>query len=380
MLTVIKKYALSVDLHRFKVKKGETNVETVNIIDLSYQSAQDNYQSGVFTLERVTSCDPAYHLRYNINAHGKTLGFILTDPTKKYGYNQKIRPVHVANEAFYTMEFAELLPLFLGTFGLEINNHSQLDIVLYTQQKDPAKLIHGYTSKPDQFQRMKAKNDTGIVVISTKDEVTGKQVGTTYVNKDSNMVSVKMYNKTDELASKPKAWVSDWHVENGFDPGKPVYSLEISIKAKALKEYRVAAADNNDSSKAGKQTETTTYHIDIEKLNQPAYLSSVFAHFFPIDIRRKDATRATNCTRIPLIDFTVFGAEAINTTVATKPTTNRQTMEKNVIKYHVGQYHETGDCLHLDIARNVAARHQLTDTLAQLLAKLQPRIAHLVAA
>jgi hypothetical protein len=386
MPAIINDYVITTDLQRFMVKHGPTQtLGNPDLIALTYQKADEFYRCENFTLEKVTSTDSAYHLRYNILVENKLFGYLLTDRTKKYGYNQHLRPVHVANEALYTLDFAQLLPKFLALFGLEVANHSQLDIAIDTQQADPAKLISYYTERPSKFQRIKRKNDAGITMHGSKDEATGKLEYTTYINQGSTTVTVKIYDKTKELARRPdKAYILDWYTANGFDMSKPVYRLELSIKAKALKEYTRFAvtedgeivstyrANNNASSKATRQTEITTYCIDIERLNNKAYLGSLFQHFFPVDIRKKDATRPTNCTRIPLLDFSIYGEDAINTTVKISTPTNKLTMEKKMLKQHVLDYLDTGEDVYLQVAYATAARHQLTETLAQLIAKLQP--------
>ncbi|MFD2720604.1 hypothetical protein ACFST9_17925 [Hymenobacter monticola] len=389
MPDVINRYAINVDLHRVHVQPATTlsidGPAPVDLFTLTYSESKDSYTAGEFTVEKERSNDAAYHLRLNISYRGQPFAFMLTDRTKKYGFSKNLRPLHVTNEAFYTLSHGSILAAFLRAFGLEIANHSQLDICLYTQQCDPAKLIQRLTGKNGKYQRILRKNDKAEHVIGAKDATTGKLINTTYYGKDSETVTVKIYDKSHELQGKPKQYISDWHLAHGLDPTKPVYSLEISIKARALKEYRTyavsetgeqtsvyRATNNNAVSKASKQTEITSYNIEIEKLNNPAYLSMLLQQFWPIDIRKKDATRPTNCTRISLIDWTIYPTEAINKTVAIRPTTNTLAKQKKMLKDLVTFYAETGIQSALDTARAIAARDQLTETLAKLLAKIAP--------
>jgi hypothetical protein len=383
MPAVITKYALIVDQYRLNVKPSNIlpleGSPVVDLVTLTHAHAKPVYTAHGFTLERVNSTDPAFHLRYNVYVGNALLGFILTDKTKKYGINKHQRPFHMHNEAFYTMPWAEFLSQFLRVYGLAVGNHSQLDISLNTQHLNPAALLDYYLSKPAKYQQITTRNDKGFSEYGRK----GKPEYTTYWGEESSRVRLKMYSKTHELASKPKQYISDWFAAVGFDPDKPVYRLEISIRAEALREYHqyavtedgeqismYKARNNNVLTKASKHTEITAYHIDIQKLCSPAYLAALAAHFFPIDIRLKDATRPTNCTRVSLIDWSIYPSEALSITVATRPTTNTLATQKTMLKNLVNLYAETGNTTVLDTARFIAARDNLTETLGKLLAKL----------
>ena len=387
MPPVIKDYLLTVDLYRFNVQP--TTLYTpgpppVDLVALTYAAALDAYTAGGFTLVKVRSSDHAYHLRLNVYHESQLLGFMLTDRTKKYGHLKHLRPFHVDNAAFTTSDFAGLIPAFLAAFGLEIANHTQLDIALDTQQLDPAKLIQAYTSKPAHYHRIKHKGDKGPHIAGTKDETTGKQQYTTYYGKGSESVSLKLYDKLQELKLKPKAWLSDFYAQNGFDPSKPVYRMEISIKAKALKKYRRCSVTVDGEEVTAyqaaalglttvtKETRVTTYELEPGRFNQPAYLAGLFQEFFPVDIRKKDATRLTNATRVSLIDYTIYGCLHLNSTVATRPTSQTFVSEKRRIRDLVLDYRDTGEAHYLASARGVAERHQLGGHLGIMLAQFAP--------
>jgi hypothetical protein len=388
MPAAITNYLIVADKHRFNVKQSTIKplhgAPVVDLITLTYPNAKDTYTAGEFTLAKVASNDAAFHLRYDIYYRAQLLGYMLTDRTKKYGFNQHLRPVHVENEAFYTLDYGPLLSQFLRVFGLEVANNSEFDISIDTQESDPAKALKWYDARPTQYHIIKREKEKGLEAFTSKDKCTGKPVTTTYWNIGSFIVTVKVYDKTADLRKNPKQYILDWYVANGFDLTKPVYRIEVSIKARALKDYRAYAltddgekisvyrANNNAVRKASKQTEITSYNIDLEQVSNPAYLSVVFQHFFPIDIRKKDASRPTNCSRIQLIDYTIYGASSLNITVATRPTANKLLMEKNTLKNLVLDYYATGDNLYFEAARATAQRHQLTEVLAQLLAKFAP--------
>ena len=391
MPAVINDYVLVADLYRLNVKPSHIlpleGSPVVNLVTLTHAHSKPTYSAAGFTLERERSNDPAYHLKYNVFVGTQLLGYVLTDQTKKYGIHKLLRPFHVDNAAFYTMNWAGFLSQFLRVFGLAVGNHSQLDISLNTQQLDLAKSIERLLKQTDKYQQITTRNDKGFSEYGRK----GKPEYTTYWGEESSRVRVKMYDKSNELLSKPKQWVLDWIPAVGFDPSKPVYRVEISIRADALKEYHryavtedgeqislYKALNNNVHTKASKQTAITSYHIDIEKLTISSYLSALAQHFFPIDIRKTDATRPTNCTRIPLIDWSIYQGEALSITVATRPTTNTLSTQKNMLKNLVNEYAETGDESLLIAASAIAARHQLTEQLAKLLAKHAPASAPVV--
>ena len=386
MPAVINDYLLSVDLYRFNVQPATVCPLTpppVDLVALTHGAALDAYEAGGFTVTKVRSADKAFHVRLDVYHGPQLLGFMLTNPTKNYGHRKHLRPFHVENAAFYCADFAGLIPAFLATFGLEIANHSQLDIALDTQQLNPAKLINFYTSKPTQYQRIKDKSDK-VLTIGTKNEATGKRQETTYYHKDSRTVQVKIYDKTQELQHTPKAWLSDWHAQNRFDPSKPVYRVEISIKAKALREYRryvitedgeeltAYRADALGLTTVTKETRIKTHELMPERFNQPAYLACLFREFFPVDIRKKDTTRPTNATRVSLIDYAIFGWQQLNSTVATRPTTRTFVVEKRRIRDLVLDYRDTGKAHYLASARGLAERYQLGSHLDIMLARFAP--------
>lgn len=387
MPAIITNYLIVVDLHRLNVQKSTIlpiqGPPVVDLYNLTQATALPSYTAGCFTLERVNSNDAAYHLRYDIHTHGQKLGFMYTDRTKKYGYDKGLRSLHIENAAFYTLPWGRELARFLKLFQLEVSNHSQVDICVYTQQLDPAKLIQRLTGKGGKAQRVMRKNDKPETVIGTMIPATGKMLNTTYYNKDSKTVTTKVYNKGQKLLIEPKIHIADWLHSNGFDPKKPTYSMETSIKARALKEYRSFAVTedgeeisvykaDNGVSKARKQTEITSYALDIEKLDSPHYLAQLYQQFDSLDIRLKDASRPTNCTRIPLVDWTIYSEETINRTVTIRPTTNTLSTQKTMLKNLVNEYHETNDEALLAAAKAIAARHNLTEQLAKLLGKLPP--------
>ena len=389
MPTVINKYLLSVDLYRFHVQPATLRAPgppPVDLVALTCAAALNTYRAGGFTVFAKRIYDSAYRLRLDVYHGTQLLGFMLTDRIKKDGPRKHLRSFHTASEAFITSDPATLISTFLDAFGLEIANHSQLDIALDTQQVDPAELISNYTEKPDTYHRLKRKGDKGWQTIGTRDEITSKLQYTTYFNMNSKTVSVKIYDKSRELQQKPKAWLSDWYATNGFDCSKPVYRVEISIKAKALRRYRRCAvtedgeefsvyrADALGLTTAAKKTYTKTYELMPERFNQPAYLAGLFKEFFPVDIRKKDATRPTNASRVTLIDYDSSGCLQINSIVAIQPTVPTLVSKKRRIKDLVLDYRDTGETHYLDSARGVAERYQLGSYLDTMLTQFVPAV------
>ena len=381
---LITAYSLTVDFFQCNIQPAtRSSIEgppPVDLVALTYGESQASYHAGGFTVQRVRSTNAAYHVRLNIlTPEGLLLAYLLTDPTKTYGPLQHFRPLHVNNEAFYALRVGRWLLAFFRAYRLELANVTRLDVALDTQQCEPARLINSYTNQLTCYQHVKHKNQ--------KNETWGVRFGeTTYYGHGSKQVQLSLYNKTAELAKKPKNYVTAWHQKNGFGrtpyrEGKPVYRVEVSIKARALKDYRrfavtedgeelsVYKASNTPWLATTKQTRITTYHVELASLDSPASLATLFARFFPVDIRKKDATRATNCTPVQLFDFGIYGTEDLNTTVATRPTANTLSMEKNALRLLVTNFHKTGNNLFLETAQETARLARLTELLAKLLVK-----------
>lgn len=351
----------------------------VDLFNLNNQTSREHYSALGFRIEKQVSNDAAYHLQFNIYADGQLLGYVLADRTKKYGYNLDLLPLHVDNKALYTLKISRLLPQFLEAFNLEKANDTQLDIALDTQQVSAWELIKSYTSKPDQYQRVKHKNDRGFDCQGKIDEVTGEYNVT--VTFGGSAAGLKMYNKSNELRQKPKPYLSAFHAANCMAPQKDVYRSELTIKAKALKSYRQSVINedgevltpyqfektsdfyNNDSSKGRKQTHVTTQQIDIERLDDPAYLAALYTHFYPVQIRKTDRAKLSKCTPVHLFDFTTYQKEDLTMTVLVKDTENKRTNERRRIKENVLDFARTRQPLYLDVALDIATRFELQEEL-----------------
>lgn len=388
----IEDYTINVDLYRLMVRHrvedrsplivGEYS--DVNLFTLNYQTAQDRYVSDGFTLEKVNSDNDSFHLRFNILYGSNLLGFVYTDRTKKYGYNLDIRPLHIDNRAFYAVNIACLLPRLLNAFGLSVSNHSQLDIAIDTQDADIAELIQHYTQQPDQYQRIKRRGDAGFKRVGELNELTGV---TTYTTTFANArVTVKMYDKSKELASKPKDHITQFHVAHGFISDQPIYRVELSIKAKSLKsskrrvitedgeemseyKYKTAILHNNEdiNGQITRLTDFEAIDLDISSLNSKGYLASLFAKFFPVEIRTTNSVKLSRCQQIQLINYNKYTMEDINIIQRTKETDNKLIKEKRSIKDNLSNFRKTGNPLFFEAAAVLSSLYQLHGYMNELI-------------
>ena len=298
---------------------------------------------------------------------------------------KNLRPFHTTNEALYTMEFSDLIPRFLSAFDMVVHSHTKTDICLYTQQADPAALIRSYLQNPSEYQRRSHKSDSGFLVVGKEDETTGAQDPTTYFNHDSKTVRHKFYNKTNEIVDKGhKPYIPLWLAAAGLKGDGPIYSAEQSIMARAWNNYKPYAltADGEKTSRyraslGGERAimgcEKTKTILDISKLQNRAYLASIFAENFNIDIRETDKSRINNCTKVPLIDFTVFGAHDINKAVSNIFTCSSLVREKRMIKDCLEEFKQTSCPTNLTMVANLAHRHGLNDYLTEWIRKTKVR-------
>ena len=379
--SIIDKFAIGVDTFTFQLKAPDRDKENnkQHLLNIHITDCQESYQANGFTLKKEVSNHPAYHIQFGIYHAKQRLGTLYSHPTKGSGYSKHLRPLHVENRALYAMDFARLIPELLQAFDFTLNNITRLDIFADNQQRDPAELIQMLIQDSTNYQRVKHRNDSGLQAHGTISEIDGSIDYTTYIGNDSRRVRSKIYNKT---AENNKAEINDWHKANGLAADSPVYRFEVSAKSEAFATYKSCAVTedgelvslhrfNNHitikASKAVKITDKTKLEIDINRLNDKAYLVSLFAHFINIDIRRKDATRLTNCSKVPLFDFSIYGKGELNTTVTQSINMKEDMKHKKYIQESLEDFKATGNIDYLKVANAKAERYDLSTELALLI-------------
>lgn len=383
MLNPINQYLISLDGYKLMLSAPKSNLtqSSPHVLNVSYSACESTYESEGFRLEKTRSDSASYHLLFKVFSGKQLLAHLYSDPTKKYGFNRDLRPLHICNGAFYTMPFSELLAALLVAFDLRIHNHSHIHICLFTQQVDPAKLVTTPQQFPDLFTLMKG---TRLTYFTSGDGSNGL-LTTTYINEDSERVEGIIYNKTKQLNSlkpgKRKQYIFDWFTKNGFDITKDVYSFELKIHAKALSVYKpfvvtgeggntsMLLANNNGATKATRITRKTKTDIEIGRLQHPSYLAALFEQFLNIDIRKNDRTRPSNCTRVQLVDFNVYAKESVNKTVSASE--QPRSAETRLIKQSLQLLKETNELSYLYGPVQLAIRYNLREQLFSLIAQLK---------
>ena len=358
-----------------KQREGQLNPHLLNV---SYSASEPTYEAQGFRLEKQRSDVAAYHLLFKVFYGKHLLAHLYSDPTKKYGFNCDLRPLHVCNEAFYTMDYAELLTALFAAFDFKIHNHSHLHVCLFTQDVNPAQLIQLPRQYPSDYILINGTQLTSF----TSTDASNTPLITTYINQGSKRVEGVIYNKTKQLRGlkrgKQKQYILDWFEKNGMDTTKDIYSFELKIHAKALSVYKPLAPasegvkhllpNNNGSTKATRITQKTKTDIEIHRLQHPSYLAALFEQFLNIDIRNNDRSRPSNCTRVQLVNFNIYGCGTINKTVSASE--QFRTTEKRFIKYSLQALKDTNDPSYLFAPVELAIRYNLQETLFNLIAQL----------
>ena len=386
--SIINKFAIGLDALSFQLKAPDRDKEfnKQHLLNILNFECKESYQSNGFTVKKEISNNPAYHIQFWIYYAKHRLATLYSNPTKGYGYSKHLRPLHVENSALYTMDFARLIPQFLEAFDLTVNNVSLLDLIIDNQQRNPYDIIQLLIQDSDNYQIVKLKNDAGFYGHGPIDIKSNSITGTVYKGNDDKKVITRIYNKTSELLEKEKPEINKWQRANGLTSEEDIWRTEVSVRTNAFATYKPLAVtedgelttlhrlDNNEFSKASKAvkiTEKTKLDIDISRLNDKAYLVSLIERFSNIDIRRKDATRITNCTKVPLFDFSIYGKGELNTVVTQTINMSEKINEKKFIKHALETYKSTGSLAYLDIARDTAERNDLFADMAILIEALR---------
>ncbi|WP_216726455.1 hypothetical protein [Hymenobacter siberiensis] len=383
--SIINHYAIGVDALSLQLvahdRERDTNKQ--HLLNVKISDCEPEYQKNSFTVKKEVSNNPAFHIQFGVYNLKQRLCTLYSHPTKGYGYTKHLRPLYVENSALYTMEFARLIPDFLKAFDFQINNISQLDIFIDNQQQNPSELIQALIQDADNYQRIKHKNDTALMAFGPIDEKGGSFDYTTYIGKESKRVQAKIYNK---VAEKDKPYITPWQKANGLTNEADKWRFELSAMTEAFTKYKPYAVtedgelttvyrlDNNAPTKATnavKITEKTKLDIDITQLSNKAYLISLFEHFINIDIRRKDATRISRCSKVPLFDYSIYGKEELIKTVTQNINMSEKIKEKKFIKHALETYKSTGNVRYLEIANDTAERNELYEEMAKLIEALR---------
>ena len=152
----ITKYTIAVDTLHLMLKRELPTQERIiltthgdiNLFTVNRRTAQQEYYSDGFTLKRVESDDPAYHLQYNVH-HGKNkVGKTYFEPVRGTVTAQPLIPLRLANAVLYG-DYIPLIDGFLSAFDLAVNNITQLHIAIDTNANAMGNFLY-------YFDRMKS--------------------------------------------------------------------------------------------------------------------------------------------------------------------------------------------------------------------------------
>ena len=382
--SIIDKFAIGLDAFSMNLKAPDRDKEAnkQHLLNILNSDCKESYQSNGFNLKKEASNNPVYHIQFGIYHAKQRLGTLCSHPTKGYGYSKHLRPLYVENSALYTMDFAQLIPELLLAFDLTINNITQIDFIADNQQRNPYELIQTLVQDSANYQIVKLKNDKSFYGFGPINLEEGSISGSVYKG-DSKKVRARIYNKTDE---NEKPDIDNWHKTNGLTGKEDIWRYELSVRANAFAKYKPYAVtedgekitlyrlDNNEFSKTTKAikiTEKTKLDIDISRLSEKAYLVSLLERFNNIDIRRKDASRLSRCSKVPLFDFSIYGKGELNTTVTQTISMSEKIKEKKLMKSLLERFKKTSRLGCLEEARDIAESEDLYGELASLIEALR---------
>lgn len=362
------------------------NHTNVNLFTVNKRNAKDIYSSEGYRLEQDFKCNNnLFHLQYSAYYKNQKIGELYLSHTKAYRVNDEILPFHLDNKILYT-DFIPLLTGFLDAFDFELNNYTQVDIALDTNEMAMENFLY-YFDNDSKYHFTQGNKLTSDIETYGKRYRGGKRDESFYIGSNKSDKRTVLYNKSLEIIKSNKQYITEYHLLNGLDTSKEVFRIETQINGKLftntksvyvtddaeiLSKYKYTDCflkNNNEGEKASKLSEKAPYPIDYKRFNEPQYLINIFLDFHGIKFKKKDATRITNCSDITFIDFNKYNkAHTMKIKGIIEESKNNDFRnEKKMLKDCVIRFKESSQYHHLEYAAFLATSNNLTAILNLLL-------------
>jgi len=379
---------------------------TINVDSLSYQLRQ-RHAATIDLLKVVTETSETitrgntklvlmsrydvsnnYRFNYQVIVNGTDLGYISAHNISPM-VGRGLLSFTLFNQALYT-GFVGMMEQFLTDFELCPVNVTKIDIAVDSHVNVVESFIT-YFTQPDAYHYLyKSTGSQNIGInFAGKQYRSGEQSITLSpaISKDKKF---RMYNKTEELKTSGKQYITEYHEANGLDITKPIYRVELVLTNEAFKSKELSFSRVNESTgeietlskyeyeqlpddvQAGYAMNPDKFDStpDYQRLGDSNYLLSVFNKYSQglAMFAHRDNNQRTRCTKIKLLDL----GEA-KPLIPVKSITQNPTYQISMVhtfKTLVRSYYATNNELYLSTAQLLAKEHNQEAELAKQLDRL----------
>lgn len=216
-----KKYTINLDWLQFVTKK----TRAINFTGYQYPN---------LIINEVTSHNPNFYKCYVVNLLGTDICELHVNPTNK-NYSADEVSVKVNNGLLYTQDFVTTIETVMEELGLEFTRISRIDIAL-----------DGFGNlKINDYIKRYTKTDT-IQISNDNLRIDADNFNKKAVSFDSYSIGSKkrqkvahMYNKTEEISSSKKDYISKYWELNSLNTDKEVGRFELQLGHRHLRKYNI---------------------------------------------------------------------------------------------------------------------------------------------
>lgn len=226
-----KKYTINLDWLQFVTKKTKV---------LNYKG----YQSSNLILTEANNHNPNFSKCYVVTMLGTDICELHTNPTNKNHSNDEVL-IKVNNGVLYTQNFITPVEAMMEELGLEFKRISRIDIAL-----------DGYDNlKLNNYIKRFTKTDT-IQIGNDNLRIDGDNFNKKAVSFDTYSIGSKkrqkvarVYNKTEEISSSKKDYITKYWKLNNLNTEKEVGRFEIQLGHRHLRKYNITQLNTLDDIK-----------------------------------------------------------------------------------------------------------------------------------
>lgn len=202
---------------------------------LSISAEEVENFSPLFTLQKQRDSGRVYAEKYRVYDHNKQWLYDFYRVPKTPVINPLSAQIRLSNQECYTSENVDRLKMFMECFNCVYRNISRIDLCLdflnFENRLNPFKVIKDFMAAKYMLRRNIKFAVYGMHKFDLEFECLK-------LGSPSSAVSVKLYNKTQEMQSvKIKPYILETWINNDLcyklDSFKPVWRLEFSLTADA---------------------------------------------------------------------------------------------------------------------------------------------------
>lgn len=279
---MIKNYITGIDKLELTCQSITTDNTHENDLTALYRSeAEARYDYPHFSLIRQPDrLGTAYKLHYSVFYKGTEFASIHTD----YDYansDLRILSLKINNAYLYNPYLLNTIDLFLTSFNLKVKHIAKIDIFLDSRQNIRS-LFKKYFYNPALYHFSENVGKCKKVMSLCRDKTQEYKTASYYIGSDTKQICI--YNKTAEIRTSNKEYITDYHNGNLSGSGE-VYRFELRLTRKYLADY------------------SQNLNLDWQLCLNADYLCTIVQNNI-FTFKHADNARKTRCTPIDFFDFT----------------------------------------------------------------------------